>query len=246
MPKIIGINAVLEALRAKEPIDKIYILSTKTDPVVGRIFGKAKNLKIPVVKADRFKMGKLSDGKKHQGVIALIPPISYIPLEILVEKVQKSGEHPVFLILDRITDPQNFGAIIRSAEVLGIHGLIFSIRESVPITDQVIKASAGAIFHLDICKVTNIAAALDYLKKCGLWIYSSSSHSPKLLWDLDFTGPAAILIGSEGKGVRPLLIKKSDEIFSIPQSGKTDSLNASVAAGIIMLEIMKQRRISNQ
>jgi 23S rRNA (guanosine2251-2'-O)-methyltransferase len=241
MPKIIGINAVLEALRAKEPIDKIYILSTKNDPVVGKIFGQAKNQNIPVVKADRIKMAKLSDGKKHQGVIALIPPISYVPLEILVEKVQKSGEHPVYIILDRITDPQNFGAIIRSAEVLGIHGIIFSIRESVPVTDQVIKASAGAIFHLDICKVTNIAGALDYLKKCGIWVYASSSHTSKQLWDMDFTGPSAIIIGSEGKGVRPLLIKNSDDIFSIPQKGKTESLNASVAAGIIMSEVLKQR-----
>jgi 23S rRNA (guanosine2251-2'-O)-methyltransferase len=241
MPKIIGINAVLEALRAKEPIDKIYILSTKNDPVVRKIFGQAKNQNIPVVKADRIKMAKLSDGKKHQGVIALIPPISYVPLEILVEKVQKSGEHPVYIILDRITDPQNFGAIIRSAEVLGIHGIIFSIRESVPVTDQVIKASAGAIFHLDICKVTNIAGALDYLKKCGIWVYASSSHTSKQLWDMDFTGPSAIIIGSEGKGVRPLLIKNSDDIFSIPQKGKTESLNASVAAGIIMSEVLKQR-----
>lgn len=231
----------MEALRAKEPIDKIYILSTKSDPVVGKIFGQAKSQNIPVVKADRIKMGKLSDGKKHQGVIALIPPISYVPLEMLVEKVQKSGEHPVYLILDRITDPQNFGAIIRSAEVLGIHGIIFSIRESVPVTDQVIKASAGAIFHLDICKVSNIAVTLDYLKKCGIWVYASSSNTPKQLWDMDFTGPTAIIIGSEGKGVRPLLIKNSDDIFSIPQKGKTESLNVSVAAGIIMGEIMKQR-----
>jgi 23S rRNA (guanosine2251-2'-O)-methyltransferase len=191
-------------------------------------------------------MTKLAEGKKHQGVIALAPPISYVPLETLVENVQRTGEQPALLILDRITDPQNFGAIIRSAEVLGIHGIIFSLRESVPVTDQVIKASSGAVFHLPIAKVTNLAASIDYLKKCGIWIYCSSSHEKKSLWDIDFTGAVAIIIGSEGQGVRPLLVKKSDDVFNIPQKGKTDSLNASVAAGIIINEVVRQRNIGQK
>jgi 23S rRNA (guanosine2251-2'-O)-methyltransferase len=243
MPKVIGINAVLEALRAKEPLDKIYVLSTKSEPVIGRIIGQARNQGVQVVQADKQRMIKLADGKKHQGVIALVPPISYMALETLVENVQKSGEHPALLILDRINDPQNFGAIIRSAEVLGIHGIVFSLRESVPVTDQVIKSSSGAVFHLPIAKVTNLAASIDYLKKCGIWIYCSSSSEKKSLWEIDFTEPVAIIIGSEGQGVRPLLVKKSDAVFNIPQRGKTNSLNASVAAGIIINELVRQRNI---
>jgi len=241
MPVIYGINPLLEALQAKEPLEKIYILTGKHRPVFDKIRLMARSLNIPTVQADRKKLDQLSGGKTHQGVTALLAAISYSTLENLVEKVQKTAKDPNFIIADRITDPQNFGAIIRSAEVLGVQGLIFSLRESTPITDQVVKASAGAVFHLDICKVVNLVNAIEYLQKCGIWIYASSSHAKKTVWEMDFSGPQAIIIGSEGKGIRPLLLKKSDEVFRIPQQGKTESLNVSVAAGIIMSEILKQR-----
>lgn len=241
MPVIFGINPLLEALKAKEALEKIYILSGQHRPVFGKIQKMARELNIPTMQADRRKLDQISGGKTHQGVVALLTVVSYISLENLVDGVQKAGQDPNFIIADRITDPQNFGAIIRSSEVLGIHGVIFSQRDSTPVTEQVVKASAGAVFHLDICKVANLANAVEYLQKCGIWIYASSSHSEKTIWEMDFTRPQAIIIGSEGRGIRPLLLKKSDEVFRIPQQGKTESLNVSVAAGIIMTEIMKQR-----
>jgi 23S rRNA (guanosine2251-2'-O)-methyltransferase len=242
MPVIFGVNPVNEALEAAEKIEKVYILKGKGGPVIGRIYSLAKEMRIPVVKASRSKLDTMSDRKKHQGVLALLAAIDYVTLDRLVENVQKKGAIPNLIILDQLNDPQNFGAIIRSAEILGVQGIIFSSRDSVPVTDLVVKASAGAIFHLEICKVSNLAQAIDYLKECGIWIYASSLQAEKILWDMDLSRPQAIIVGSEGKGVRPLLIKKSDEIFRIPQSGKTASLNASVAAGIIMAEIFKQRK----
>lgn len=241
MPLIFGINPLLEALLAKEPLEKIYLLAGKRKPTLEKIFRMARSQKITMVQADRKKLDHLSGGKNHQGVVALLPAISYIGLEDLLEKIQKSGRDPNLILSDKITDPQNFGALIRSAEVLGVDGIIFSLRDSTPVTEQVVKASAGAVFHLDICKVTNLVQAVEYLKKCGVWIYASSSHAQKSLGEMDFRRSIATIIGSEGKGVRPLLLKKSDEIFRIPQRGKTESLNVSVAAGIIMNEILSQR-----
>jgi 23S rRNA (guanosine2251-2'-O)-methyltransferase len=242
MPVIFGVNPVKEALEAAEKIEKVYILKGKGGPVIGQIYSLARQMNIQVVHASRTKLDAMSQRKKHQGVVALLAAIDYATLDQLVENVQKKGDTPNFIILDKLNDPQNFGAIIRSAEILGIQGIIFSSRDSVPVTDLVVKASAGAIFHLEICKVNNLARAIDYLQDCGIWIYASSLRAEKLLWDMDFSQPQAIIVGSEGKGVRPLLVKKSDEIFRIPQSGRTASLNASVAAGIIMVEIFKQRQ----
>lgn len=241
MPLIFGVNPLLEALQAKEPLEKIYILAGQRRPDIDKIFRIARSRKIVMVQADRKKLDHLSGGKNHQGIVALLPAISYIGLENLVEKIQKSGRDPNLILADRLTDPQNFGALIRSAEVLGVDGIIFCLKDSTPVTDQVVKASAGAVFHLDMCKVTNLARAAEYLQQCGLWIYASSSHAQKSLWEMDFKRPQAIIVGSEGKGVRPLLLKRSDEVFRIPQQGKTESLNVSVAAGIIMSEILKQR-----
>jgi 23S rRNA (guanosine2251-2'-O)-methyltransferase len=241
MPVIFGINPLLEALQSNEPLEKIYLLAGQRKPAVDKIYRIARAQKIALVQADRKKLDHLSGGKNHQGVVALLPSIRYIGLEYLVEKIQKSGRDPNLILADKLTDPQNFGALIRSAEVLGVDGIIFSLKDSTPVTDQVVKASAGAVFHLDMCKVTNLVLAVEYLKNCGLWIYASSSHAQKTLSEIDFKRPQATIIGSEGKGVRPLLLKRSDDVFRIPQRGKTESLNVSVAAGIIMNEILNQR-----
>ena len=238
---VLGRNPVLEALLSGQPIDKIYVQTGSHGSAIQKIYQLSKPQKIPVVQAPRAKIEMFSDGGKSQGVVAIISPVSYILLENLVDKVQRGGDIPNFLILDRITDPHNLGAIIRSAEVFGCQGIIISHRESSPITEVVVKSSAGAIFNLDICKVGNLNQALKYLKNCGVWIFSTSSHSEKSLWKMDFTTPQAVIIGSEGKGVRPLLLNESDDSFRIPQTGKTESLNVSVAAGIVLGEILRQR-----
>ena len=246
MPFIYGFKPVLEALEAGQSIDKIYLQSGRRNALIGKVYKLAKAQKIQVVNADQKKMRAIAGNVKHRGIAAFASNINYISLEDLIEKIQKKGEHPNLILLDKIQDPHNFGAIIRSAEVLGAHGILFSLRESVPVTEVVIKASAGAVFNIHMCKIDNMAQAIDYLRNCGLWIYSSSSHADeKELWEMDFLRPQTIIIGSEGKGVRPLLLKKSDEIFRIPQVGKTESLNASVSAGIILAEVLRQRRMKN-
>ena len=246
MPFIYGFKPVLEALEAGQSIDKIYLQSGRRNALIGKVYKLAKAQKIQVVNADQKKMRAIAGNVKHRGIAAFASNINYIPLEDLIEKIQKKGEHPNLILLDKIQDPHNFGAIIRSAEVLGAHGILFSLRESVPVTEVVIKASAGAVFNIHMCKIDNMAQAIDYLRNCGLWIYSSSSHADeKELWEMDFLRPQTIIIGSEGKGVRSLLLKKSDEIFRIPQVGKTESLNASVSAGIILAEVLRQRRMKN-
>ena len=177
MPVIYGINPIIEALQAEVPLEKIYLMAGQKKPVIDRIEKMARARKIALVQADRKKLDHLSGGKNHQGVVALLSSIRYIGLENLVEKIQKLGKDPNLILADKLNDPQNFGALIRSAEVLGVDGIIFSLKGSTPVTDQVVKASAGAIFHLDMCKVPNLVRAVEYLKKCGLWIYASSSHA---------------------------------------------------------------------
>jgi 23S rRNA (guanosine2251-2'-O)-methyltransferase len=241
MPVIYGINPVIEALRSQRPLDKIFILASKKAALSSRIYPLAKKNRIPVVLTDHQKMATLVKGAKHQGIAALLSPIQYMSLMNLLEKVDGITIPASLTMIDAIQDPHNFGAIIRTAEVLGSQGIIFSSKENVTITDTVVKSSAGAVFHIDICKVVNLSQTTQYLQERGLWIYASSAKSEKALWEIDFQRPHAIIVGSEGKGVRPLLLKRSDDTFCIPQLGKTDSLNVSVATGIILGEILKQR-----
>jgi len=182
MPVIFGKNAILEALKTRQSLEKIYIHAKKKGGTINLICKLAREQKIPIVQADLKKLEQMSQGEKHQGVLALISPIKFQALEDLVEKIQYSGK---------------IGAIVRSAEVLGCDGIILSTRDTVPLTDVVVKASAGAIFHMAICKVNNIRQAVKYLKDCGFWIYSSSPRGEKQLWEMDFYRNLAVIIGSE-------------------------------------------------
>ncbi|GAB4339364.1 MAG: 23S rRNA (guanosine(2251)-2'-O)-methyltransferase RlmB [Calditrichia bacterium] len=241
MAVIHGRNPVAEALQQGAALDKIYLLKGGKGAVLEEIKKMARQQRVPVVEADRRKLNQVAGNVKHQGVVALAPPVPYVGLENLVEKIQNSGGPAALVLLDKIQDPHNLGAIIRSAEIFGFHGLIFSLQDGVPLTDTAVKASAGAVFHLDLCKVENTSRAVKYLADSGLWVYASSSHAEKKVSDIDFRQSFVLIIGSEGKGVRPGLLKHCDETFAIPQLGKTESLNASVAAGVIMYEAMSQR-----
>lgn len=240
MPKIFGKNPVLEALKTGKQIDKIFLQIGKTGPAISTIYRLAKAAKIPVVRADRNKLVRMSGNGNHQGILASVSPVAYVPLENLVDKIHFSGQNARILILDSIQDPHNFGAIIRSAEVFGVHGIIFSTKDSVSVTEVVVKASAGAVFHLSLCKVQSLSLAIDYLKDCGFWIYAASSEGEKKLWSVDFSRPHAVLLGSEGMGIKSSLLRKCDIIFRIPQQGKVESLNVSVAAGIVLAEAFRQ------
>lgn len=245
MNTIYGRNPVVEALQSGQTIEKIYIQRGIGGGTIQHIFKLARQKRVPVVQASHQKLTQMIGGSKHQGVIALISPVTYLELPELLHRINQQGEPARLLILDRIQDPQNLGAIIRSAEILGMHGVLLSSRDSAPLSETAIKASAGAVFHIPICKTSNLTEAVRYLKENNIWVYAASSHASRSLWELDFNRPAAIITGSEGRGVRSLLLKESDETFRIPQTGKTESLNASVATGIILAEWLRQRENQN-
>lgn len=236
-----GRNAVIEALRVGRAIDKIYIAKGDVDKALGHIASKARDKGIVVVETDRKKLDFMSQTHAHQGVIALCAVREYCTIDDLFAIAEERGEAPFIVICDEISDPHNLGAIIRSAECAGVHGLIIPKRRSAGLTAIVDKASAGAAEHMAIARVPNIPAAVKELKDRGMWIYGTAADGEKDIWHTDFSGSVGLIIGSEGDGMGRLVKENCDFIVSLPMKGQVSSLNASVAAGITMYEIMRQR-----
>lgn len=236
-----GRNAVIEALRAGRAIDKIFIAKGDVDKTLGHIASKAREKGIVVVEADRRKLDFMSQTKAHQGVVALAAVREYCSLEDILALAQERGESPFVIVCDEISDGHNLGAIIRSAECVGAHGVIIPKRRSAGLTAIVDKASAGAAEHMLIARVPNIPAAIKDLKDNGLWIYGTAADGSSDLWHTDFSGPVALVIGSEGDGMGRLVKENCDFIVSLPMKGQVSSLNASAAAAITMYEILRQR-----
>ena len=185
----------------------------------------------------------MSETGAHQGVIAIVTPYKYCEIQDIIEHAKSKNEDPFILILDEIEDPHNFGSIIRIAEVCGVHGIIIPKRKNVGVTPTVYKTSAGATEYINIAKVTNINMAIDELKEAGIWVYGADMHGEKYCYDTDLRGPIALVVGSEGKGISKLTKSKCDVLVKIPMVGKVNSLNASVACGMITYEILKQRLV---
>ncbi len=236
-----GRNAVIEALRVGRSIDKIFIAKGETDKTLGHIASKAREAGIVVVDADRRKLDNMSVTHSHQGVIALVGVNEYCSVEDILAVAEKKGEAPFVIVCDEVSDPRNLGAIIRSAECAGAHGVIIPKRRSAGLTAIVGKASAGAAEHMAIARVPNIPAVLKELKDKGLWVYGAAAGGSNDLWDTDFTGAMALVIGSEGDGIGRLVRENCDFIVNIPMVGKINSLNASAAASVIMYEVLRQR-----
>lgn len=236
-----GRNAVIEALRVGRSIDKIFIAKGETDKTLGHIASKAREAGIVVVDADRRKLDNMSVTHSHQGVIALVGVNEYCSVEDILAVAEKKGETPFVVVCDEVSDPRNLGAIIRSAECAGAHGVIIPKRRSAGLTAIVGKASAGAAEHMAIARVPNIPAVLKELKDKGLWVYGAAAGGSNGLWDTDFTGAMALVIGSEGDGIGRLVRENCDFIVNIPMVGKINSLNASAAASVIMYEVLRQR-----
>lgn len=243
-----GRNAVLEALRAGRSIDKIYLAKGETDKTLAHIAARARARGVVVVEADRRKLDALSASptKAHQGVVAVAAVKDYCGLEDILRVAEDRGEPPLVLVCDEISDPHNLGAILRSAECVGAHGVVIPKRRSAGVTGIVDKTSAGAAEHVPVARVPNLPAALRELKERGLWIYGTAADGPSDLWHTDFTGPLALVIGSEGEGMGRLVREHCDFLVRIPLRGKLDSLNASAAAGILMYEVLRQRTASDQ
>lgn len=236
-----GRNAVLEALRAGRAIDKLYINKGEVDKTLGHIASKARDKGVVVVECDRRKLDFMSQTHAHQGVIAVCAVREYCSVEDIIAIADERGEPPFVVVCDEISDGHNLGAIIRSAECAGAHGIIIPKRRSAGLTAVVDKASAGAAEHAAIARVPNIPGVLRELKDRGLWIYGTAADGSSGLWDTDFSGPLALVIGSEGDGMGRLVKESCDFIVSLPMRGQVSSLNASAAAAITMYEILRQR-----
>lgn len=240
--RVEGRNAVLEAFRSGKTVDKLYVLEGCKDGPVQTILREAGKHDTIVQYVTKARLDQMSETKKHQGVIAQTAAFHYAEVADLLEAARKKGEPPFLLILDGIEDPHNLGAIIRTANLAGAHGVIIPKRRAVGLTAAVAKASAGAIAYTPVAKVTNISSTIQELKEQGLWFVCADMEGT-ILYDLDLKGPIGLVIGNEGEGVSRLVKETCDLKAAIPMKGEIDSLNASVAAGILAYEIVRQRRL---
>ena len=240
MAIIEGRNPVIEAIKSEREIDKIMISNSAKEGSIKRIIGMAKDKNIIVQYVDKNKLDEISTSHSHQGVIANVSDHKYWELDDLIDSVKSKGEEPFFIILDEITDPHNLGSIIRTADAVGAHGVIIPKRRSVHITPVVVKASAGATEYVPVCKVTNIVNTIKRLKDEGLWI-AAADMDGQTFYEQNLTGALGLVIGSEGFGISRLVKQNCDFTVKMPMIGNVTSLNASVAGGILLYEIFKQR-----
>lgn len=238
-----GRNAVTEALSAGRTIDKLFVADGDTDRALGRICAMAKQAGAVVVPTDRRKLDYMSATGAHQGVIAMVAAHDYASIDDILKKAQDAGEPPLIVICDELSDPHNLGAIIRTAECAGAHGIIIPKRRSVGLTAVVGKASAGALEYMPVARVSNITAAIDTLKKAGVWVYGTAAEGDTTLYNADLKSAAAIVIGNEGEGMSRLVSERCDFKVSIPMKGSISSLNASAAAAIMLYEAVRQRSV---
>lgn len=238
---VIGRNAVRELLKSGRTVDKLLVQKGEREGSIVVLVAEAVQRHIPIVETDRAKLDKLTGFAVHQGVVAMAAEKEYCSVEDILAIAEERGEKPFIIIADGITDPHNLGAVIRCAEGVGAHGLIIPKRRAVGLTPAVSKASCGAIEHLAVAKVTNIAAAVEELKEKGIWVFSAEAGG-KPYYETDFNCPCAIVLGSEGNGVSKVVKDKSDYIVSIPMYGKVNSFNVSTAAAVILAEVSRQHR----
>ena len=239
--KIIGRNPVLEAIKAGRSIDKILIKKGKYEGSIVPVVKKAKESGIIIQEVDKVKLDALAEGGNHQGIVAYVSQYDYVSVDDILASASDKGEAPFIIICDKITDPHNLGAIIRTANCVGAHGVIVPKRNSAGLNSVVAKTSAGAVEYTRVAKVTNIAETIEKLKKQGMWIAAADMDGQEM-YKTDLKGSLGIVVGSEGEGVSRLVREKCDFIVSIPMYGQINSLNASVAAGVLMYEALRQRK----
>ena len=239
--QIEGRNSVLELLESGKDVNKIFVTRGEKHGSINKILGIAKERKIIVVEKDKKQMDEMAQEENYQGVIAIVPPFEYVEISDILEVAKERNEDPFVIVLDGIEDPHNLGSIIRTAETAGVHGVIIPKRRAVSVNSTVNKASAGAVEHMKIARVTNISDAIEELKKAGLWVCGTAVDTNKYYYNQDLTRALAIVIGNEGKGIGEKVKKNCDFLVKIPMKGKVQSLNASVSTGIVVYEAVKQR-----
>lgn len=240
MAIIEGRNPIIEALKNNRPIEKIMVNKASKEGSIKKILAMAKEKKVIIQEVDRHKLDEMSESHAHQGVIAITSDYRYYDLDEILEIPRQNGEDPFFIILDGITDPHNLGSIIRTADAVGAHAVIIPKRRSVQITPIVAKASAGAVEYLPVCKVTNIVNTIKTLKENGLWM-AAVDMDGQTFYQQNLGGPLGLVVGSEGEGISRLVKQNCDFTVSMPMSGNVTSLNASVAGGILLYEVYRQR-----
>lgn len=239
--KVEGRNAVIEVLKSNRTINKIMVAKGERQGSINEILKLAKDKNLVISEVDRNKLDQLSETSHHQGVMAFVSPIDYCEVEDILAIAEARGEAPFLVIADEIEDPYNLGALIRTAEIAGCHGIIIPKRRAVAVTEIVAKVACGATEHLAIARVNNINDTIRELKEKGVWIFGTDGSAKDLYYEQDMTGPIAIVIGSEGKGMSQLTMKNCDFLVKIPMKGHITSLNASVSGGIVIFEAVKQR-----
>lgn len=238
---IAGRNPVREALKAGRPINKIVMAKGPLTGPLGQIHRLARESNIPVQMVERAHIDKLNPGVPHQGVVAYAAAKEYLEVEDLLEIAQQKGEDPFIVLLDEITDPHNLGAIIRTVDAAGAHGVIIPQRRSVPLTSTVAKASAGALEYVPVARVNNLDQTIRQLKEAGLWVVGADMEGPEVYWEAKLEGPLLLVIGGEGKGIGRLIKERCDMLVRLPMAGRVGSLNASVAAALLVYEVVRQR-----
>ena len=241
LDQVEGRNAVIEILESGKDINKIYITKGEKTGSITKIIAKAKDRKIVIVEKDKAQMEKMAETDNYQGVIAIVPPFEYCEIEDILEFAKEKEENPFILILDGIEDTHNLGAIIRTAETAGVHGVIIPKRRSASVNSTVSKVACGAVEYMRVARVNNIKDCINNLKKYGVWICGTDVNADQYYFKQDLKGPLGIVIGNEGKGMSDLVKKNCDFLVKIPVMGKVQSLNASVSTGIIVYEAVKQR-----
>lgn len=238
-----GRNAVIELLESGRDINKIFVANGEKNGSINKILAMAKEKRVIVTEVNRRKLDEMASSDNHQGVIAIVPPYEYCDIDDILECAKNKNEDPFILILDGIEDPHNLGAIIRTAETAGVHGIIIPKRRACGVNSTVTKVAAGAVEHMNIARVNNINEAIRYLKENDVWVCGTDMDTNKYYYNQDLTGSLAIVIGSEGYGMSKLVKENCDFLVKIPMKGKITSLNASVSAGIVMYESVRQRNL---
>ncbi len=238
---IFGIRAIIEAIRAGKEIDKLLIQQdVGKSALMSELLGLAKSEQIPLQRVPVFKLNKIT-AKNHQGAIAFLSQIDYVSFENILQSTFEKAEVPLFLLLDSITDVRNLGAIARSAEGLGVHCLIVPEKNSAQINNDAIKTSAGALHHLPVARVKSLLHAVKYLQEAGLQVVACTEKATENIYEVDFSIPTALVMGSEDAGIATAILKQCEKLAKIPMQGKVDSLNVSVSAGIVLYEVIRQR-----
>jgi 23S rRNA (guanosine2251-2'-O)-methyltransferase len=238
---LFGVHPLLEAIKAGKEIDRVLLANGTAGPLISEIKKHLSELDVPVIPVPKEKLMQFTRFN-HQGVVAYISPVSFMPLEEVLQRVYESGKDPLFMVLDRVTDVRNFGAICRTAECAGVDAIIVPARGSARICADALKTSAGALMNIPVCRSMNLKDTLQMLKDSGIRIAGASEKADKMMYDTDLSGPICLIMGSEETGISPEYLKKCDALIRIPMFGSTGSLNVSVAAGVITYEIIRQRQ----